>query len=234
MSLFSTKKSNEIDDKRVVFKETVKTETEIRKTHIGKTVKIKGSVVARENMTVEGRINGDIDINKIIIIEKGGIVNADIKANAVRIKGRFKGKIEAFDRIEILNNGICEGDITTDKLVVKEGAILLGKININNNFLERNTDKGEQEVIEGELIEIDDKEKTDTEIIENDIDEEKIPEIEEVNDNGAETDLKEKDENIDEVRDTENNNEKEKLENLPKKNKVKKKEGKKRKKNKKK
>ncbi len=132
-------------------------------TYIGKTIRIKGHITSREDMTVEGWIKGDIDINKTLIIERNGKIKADVKANSIRIKGRLKGKIEALDKIEILSEGICDGDIKTDKLVVKEGAYLLGNINIDsenmdeldNEVVKETVIDDEHDIIEGEVIDKD-------------------------------------------------------------------------------
>ena len=159
-------------------------------TFIGRTIKIKGKVTARENMVVEGQINGDIDISKTLTVERNGMVDADVKANSVKIKGRVKGRVNAMDRIEILNNGICEGNILTDKLIVKEGAILIGTINIEKESVDNTNENAtvvdnETEVIEGVVIDKTEEDFSNSEIIKdvsndeidvNKIDENKIDE----------------------------------------------------------
>jgi len=139
-------------------------------TFIGRTIKIKGKVTARENMVVEGQINGDIDISKTLTVERNGMVDADVKANSVKIKGRVKGRVNAVDRIEILNNGICEGNILTDKLIVKEGAILIGTINIEKDGFDytdrkKNIIDNATEVIEGEVIDKTEEDFSNSEIV---------------------------------------------------------------------
>ncbi len=152
-------------------------------TYIGKTIRIKGHITSRENMTVEGWIKGDININKTLTVERNGKIKADVKANSIRIKGRLKGKIEAIEKIEILSEGICDGDIKTDKLVVREGAYLLGNINIDsenmdeldNEVVKETIIDDEHDIIEGEVI---DKDETD---VNQDNDDNKNEEVDIVN-----------------------------------------------------
>lgn len=139
MGFLSSKKTEVAVKKVEIYGDTINREKST--TYIGKTVKIKGQITSREDMSVEGWIKGSININKTLTIERGGRVKADIEANSVQIKGIVKGKIVAVNKIEIFNNGICEGDIETDKLVVKEGAILLGTVNINNETPSENIEK---------------------------------------------------------------------------------------------
>lgn len=96
---------------------------------IGKTMDIKADIVSDEDVTIEGKVTGNIDVSKTITIGENGIVKADIKAAIVRIIGEAKGNIIASEKVEILSRGRYTGNIDSQKLLVSEGAILNGNIN---------------------------------------------------------------------------------------------------------
>ena len=99
---------------------------------IGKTMNIKADITSEEDITIEGRVNGNIQVSKTLTIGKSGYVTADIKAAVVRIIGVAKGNIIASDKVEILSEGRYTGNIESKKLVVADGAILNGLINQDN------------------------------------------------------------------------------------------------------
>ncbi|MCP5053958.1 MAG: polymer-forming cytoskeletal protein [bacterium] len=96
---------------------------------IGKSLDIKADITSDEDITIEGRVNGNISVSRTLTIGRSGNVTADIKAAVVRIIGTAKGNIIASDKVEILSQGRYTGNIESKKLVVAEGAVLNGFIN---------------------------------------------------------------------------------------------------------
>jgi cytoskeletal protein CcmA (bactofilin family) len=96
---------------------------------IGETMNIKADITSDEDVTIEGKVTGNIEVGKTLIIGKNGSVKADIKAAVVRIFGEAKGNIDASQKVEIRAQGRYTGNIRSQNLVVEEGAILNGHIN---------------------------------------------------------------------------------------------------------
>ncbi len=96
---------------------------------IGKTTKIKGKIVADEDLTIEGEVKGTVKANKTLTIGRSGNVNADIKASVVEIFGVARGNIAASEKVAIMSDGRYNGNLQSKTLVVEEGAILIGDIN---------------------------------------------------------------------------------------------------------
>jgi cytoskeletal protein CcmA (bactofilin family) len=96
---------------------------------IGKTMDIKADITSDEDVTIEGRVNGNIKVSKTLTIGRNGNVTADIDAAVVRIIGVAKGNITASDKVEILSRGRYTGNIKSMKLVVADGAVLNGFVN---------------------------------------------------------------------------------------------------------
>ncbi|UCH94535.1 MAG: polymer-forming cytoskeletal protein [Candidatus Aminicenantes bacterium] len=101
--------------------------------YLGKTMKIKGKITSDEYLTVEGQVEGNINISKTLTIGKEGYVNGQINAEEVKIDGKVEGKITAANKLEITSSGTFQGAIQADKLVIEEGAVFQGKINLDED-----------------------------------------------------------------------------------------------------
>lgn len=102
---------------------------EISSSFIGKKMKIEGEIYSEEDLIIEGQVKGTIEANKTLTIGRDGDVIADIHACVVKISGRVRGNITASDKVAILVEGRFNGNIKSPKLVVAEGAILIGDVN---------------------------------------------------------------------------------------------------------
>jgi cytoskeletal protein CcmA (bactofilin family) len=96
---------------------------------IGKSITIKGDLSGNEDVQVEGTVEGRVDLpNNEITIGTDGHVSAEVHAKTVTVIGRVTGNVTAVDRIEIQDSGQVDGDVRAPKLVVHEGAVVNGKI----------------------------------------------------------------------------------------------------------
>ena len=98
---------------------------------LGKTLEIKGEITSDEVLTVEGKVKGNINISKTLTIGRDGFVEGEIKAKEVKIDGKAEGAIDASDRLEISANGNFSGTLKSGKLVIEEGAVFKGKVNVD-------------------------------------------------------------------------------------------------------
>lgn len=97
--------------------------------NIGKSISIKGDLTGEEDVLVEGRVEGKINLpNNELTIGANGKVDADVHAKTVLVIGRVAGNVSASERVEIQASGIVEGDVRGPRLVVQEGAQLNGSI----------------------------------------------------------------------------------------------------------
>lgn len=96
---------------------------------IGKSVFIKGDVISAEDLTIDGRVDGTITLpDHRLTIGVDAAIQADLKAHTIIISGAVTGNVTATERIEIQETGSVEGDITSPRLAVREGAVLRGRI----------------------------------------------------------------------------------------------------------
>ena len=97
--------------------------------NIGKSISIKGDLTGNEDMVIEGKVEGKVDLpNNQLTVGANGTVRAEISAKAVVVVGRVAGNVHGTERVEIQGTGIVEGDVSAPRLVVAEGAVLNGAI----------------------------------------------------------------------------------------------------------
>jgi cytoskeletal protein CcmA (bactofilin family) len=98
---------------------------------IGKAVKIVGQIYSREDLYVDGDVEGTIElIEHKLTIGPNGKVQAAIKAREVVALGAIQGNVEASDRLEIRKDAKLVGDIRTARIVIEDGAYFKGSIDI--------------------------------------------------------------------------------------------------------
>ena len=99
--------------------------------NIGKSVLIKGEVTGSEDLTIEGRVEGKVELKQhILTIGSHGRITAEILAKVVVILGEVEGNIRATDKVVIRDNGSVEGNITAPRVAIAEGARFRGKIDM--------------------------------------------------------------------------------------------------------
>jgi len=98
---------------------------------IGQKVYIKGELRGDEDVAVEGKVEGRIKLNKHLIINKRGVVRAEVSADWITVAGTLIGNVNARTKVEILPTGHLEGDIKTPNIVISEGAHFKGNIDMS-------------------------------------------------------------------------------------------------------
>ena len=96
---------------------------------IGKAVKIDGQIYSKEDLYIDGDVEGTIELQEHrLTIGPNGKVHANIKAREVVILGNVQGNVEASDKLEVRKDARVVGDIKTARIVVEDGAYFKGGI----------------------------------------------------------------------------------------------------------
>lgn len=99
---------------------------------IGKNIRIKGVVRGKEDLVVEGEVDGSITLPEHhLTLEKPSRTTAEVKARNATIRGRHRGNAEAIDKIEITAEAVMIGDLRAPRLVIREGARFRGTIDMD-------------------------------------------------------------------------------------------------------
>jgi cytoskeletal protein CcmA (bactofilin family) len=98
---------------------------------IGKAVVVKGDVASREDLIVDGEVEGTIDMpDSKLTVGPSGRVKAGIKARELIVIGTIHGNVEVLDRTEIRKEAKLVGDIRTVRITIEDGAYFKGSIDI--------------------------------------------------------------------------------------------------------
>lgn len=99
--------------------------------NIGKSVVIKGELSGSEDLTIEGQVEGKIELRQnILTIGPNGRIKAQVAAKAVVVQGQVTGDITASERVDIRDNGSVDGDLVAPRVAIADGAHFRGSIDM--------------------------------------------------------------------------------------------------------
>ena len=102
--------------------------------NIGKSVVIKGELNGSEDLTIEGQVDGKIELRQhVLTIGPNGKINAEVFAKSVIVLGEVTGNITSTDKVNIRENGSVDGDITAPRVAIAEGAHFRGSIDMQRS-----------------------------------------------------------------------------------------------------
>lgn len=97
---------------------------------IGPSICIKGEITGAEDLTVDGNVEGMIDLKQnSVTIGKGGRVKANIFGKTIQVHGEVVGDLTASEQIIIHESGTVRGNVSGPRVQLKDGARLKGAIN---------------------------------------------------------------------------------------------------------
>ena len=103
------------------------------KNTLGTDVEIKGNLKFSGELTFDGKIDGEIQTDGVLNLGDSAVVNGNINAQTVVVRGKINGNITAKEKIEIKAKTELFGDIKAAKLVIEEGVTFVGKTEVNPN-----------------------------------------------------------------------------------------------------
>jgi cytoskeletal protein CcmA (bactofilin family) len=104
-----------------------------RLVNIGQSIKIKGELTGNEDLTIDGHIDGKINLkDHHLTIGSNGRINAEIEAKSVLVNGEVVGNIRADDKVEISPSGSVHGDLSAPRVALADGSSFKGAIDMSN------------------------------------------------------------------------------------------------------
>ena len=96
---------------------------------IGKAVRVEGKVVSAEDLTIDGEVEGSIELGgHHLTVGQDARIKADVLAKTVTISGKVTGNVKAVEKIDLQATGTVQGNITAPRFAMADGATVLGKI----------------------------------------------------------------------------------------------------------
>jgi cytoskeletal protein CcmA (bactofilin family) len=110
-------------------------------TVIGKSVTIRGEISGKEDLYMDGVVEGTISLPESqLSVGPNARVLADVSARDVVIYGVVEGNIRATGRIELRESGVMKGDLVAGGLSIEENASIKGKVELLESVAGRRAD----------------------------------------------------------------------------------------------
>ncbi len=96
---------------------------------VGTALRVEGRIISAEDLTIDGTVEGSIELgNHSLTIGVGAAVKADLTAKHITISGSVTGNVRATDMVDLRATGSVNGDISTPRLLMADGAAAKGHI----------------------------------------------------------------------------------------------------------
>jgi cytoskeletal protein CcmA (bactofilin family) len=98
---------------------------------IGKSIVISGELSGSEDLTIEGRVDGKIELrNHVLTIGANGRITAQVTAKSIIVLGHVTGNLAATEKVDIRETGSVEGDIVAPRVAIADGSHFRGSIDM--------------------------------------------------------------------------------------------------------
>lgn len=101
-------------------------------TIIGPSILINGKLSGDEDLTVRGRVEGELSLTRTLIVEPSGIVKANVEVKNAIVSGVVVGNITATESVELTREGRMVGDIRSPRVIIVDGASFRGRVDMGN------------------------------------------------------------------------------------------------------
>src|SRR5277367_769514 len=98
---------------------------------IGKSLLIRGEITGSESLSIEGRVEGSINLpgNRVTVRQNGHVL-ASIAAREIVVLGEVNGRCEASDHLELGSASLLKGDVVVSRISIEDGAVFTGSIDM--------------------------------------------------------------------------------------------------------
>jgi len=101
-------------------------------TVIGQSILISGKLTGDEDLTVQGRVEGELTLTRTLIVEPSGVVKANVAVKNAIISGVVVGNINATESVELTREGRMVGDIRAPRVIIVDGASFRGRVDMGD------------------------------------------------------------------------------------------------------
>jgi cytoskeletal protein CcmA (bactofilin family) len=99
---------------------------------IGKSLVVQGKVISTEDLTIDGRVEGTIELgDHSLTIGIGAAIEADLVAHRIVICGAVTGNVIGNETVDLRATGSVDGDVSTPRFVMADGATIRGRVYAN-------------------------------------------------------------------------------------------------------
>ena len=90
-------------------------------------IEFNGTLTFEKPFLIRGKLSGDISAHGFLVIDQDAVVEADIKASRVIIRGSVKGNVIATEKVEVTVTGKLVGNVTAPEIFMETGCVFNGR-----------------------------------------------------------------------------------------------------------
>ncbi len=102
----------------------------VNNTVVGQSILISGKLTGDEDLTVQGRVEGELTLSRTLIVEPTGVVKANVAVKNAIVSGVVVGNINATESVELTREGRMVGDIHAPRVIIVDGASFRGRVDM--------------------------------------------------------------------------------------------------------
>ncbi|MDR1970306.1 MAG: polymer-forming cytoskeletal protein [Treponema sp.] len=89
-------------------------------------IEFSGTLTFEKPFLIRGKLSGEIDARGLLVIDEGAVVEADVNASRVVVRGLVKGNVTAAEKVEIAVTGKLLGNVTAPEILMETGCVFNG------------------------------------------------------------------------------------------------------------
>jgi cytoskeletal protein CcmA (bactofilin family) len=94
-------------------------------------IDFSGTLNFEKPFLIQGKVSGEISARGLLVIDDSAVVNADIDASRVIIRGFVKGNVTAAEKVEVTVSGRLEGNVIAPEIFMESGCVFNGRCTMN-------------------------------------------------------------------------------------------------------
>jgi cytoskeletal protein CcmA (bactofilin family) len=99
---------------------------------IGTSISIKGDLTGEEDLAIEGRLEGKIELRRhSVTVGKNGRIKGDIYGKIITIEGTVEGNLYGEEQLVVRQSGTVRGNIVAPRVALEDGSNFKGNIDMS-------------------------------------------------------------------------------------------------------
>jgi cytoskeletal protein CcmA (bactofilin family) len=100
-------------------------------TVIGAGITIEGEISTDEDVVVQGTVRGKLTAKDGVVVEQGGVVEADITGGPLSVGGSVTGNVNSTDRVDLQPGARMVGNVKATRITIADGAQFKGNVDMD-------------------------------------------------------------------------------------------------------
>jgi len=97
-------------------------------------IDFSGTLNFEKPFLIRGKVSGEIMARGILVVDEEAVVEANIRASRVIIRGTVKGNVTATDKVEVTITGKLTGNVTAPEIFMETGCAFNGRCTMTDKI----------------------------------------------------------------------------------------------------